>query len=44
VVAGVLAEKVESGYFGRRVAIDLARKIFRDNAKELYRLDEKRQK
>jgi predicted TIM-barrel fold metal-dependent hydrolase len=44
VVAGVLAEKVESGYFGEKVASDLARKIFRDNARELYRLDEKRQK
>jgi len=42
VVSSALAEKVKSHYFGQETAIDLARKIFRDNAWELYRLDEKR--
>jgi len=44
VVSEVLAEKVESGYFSQEVASDLARMIFRENAWQLYGLDEKRNK
>jgi hypothetical protein len=43
-VSEVLAEKVESGYFSQEVASDLTRMIFRENAWQLYRLDEKRNK
>jgi predicted TIM-barrel fold metal-dependent hydrolase len=38
VVSGVLGEKVENGYFSQEVASDLARMIFRENARELYGL------
>ena len=44
VVSEVLAEKVAKGYFSREIASDLARMIFRENAWQLYRLDEKRNK
>ncbi len=38
VIAQVLAEKVESGYIGEEVAIDLAWRILRRNALDLYAL------
>jgi predicted TIM-barrel fold metal-dependent hydrolase len=44
VVSEVLGEKVENGYFSQEVASDLARMIFRENAWQLYGLDEKRNK
>ena len=44
VVSEVLGEKVENGYFSQEVASDLARMIFRENAWQLYKLDEKRNK
>ena len=36
IVAEVLAEKVESGYFGKKTALYIARRIMRENAKELF--------
>lgn len=38
VVATVLAERIEKGWMTEKVALDVARCIFRDNAKELFRI------
>lgn len=42
VVAQVLAEKVTHGYFDEEAAIDLAKKLLRDNVWEIYNLEQKR--
>jgi hypothetical protein len=39
IVAEVLAEKVESGYFNETLAVDIAWKLFRENAKSFYNLN-----
>ena len=41
-VAEVLAEKVESGYLGERLAVDIAWKLFRENARAFYNLAQRR--
>jgi len=41
VVAEVLAQKVSDGCFGMNAALDLSKKIFRDNALKLYRPEKK---
>jgi hypothetical protein len=41
-VSEALAEKVEKGYLSQVEALDLARKIFRENAWELFNLRERR--
>jgi hypothetical protein len=41
VVATVLAERVEKRWMTEEVALDVARCIFRDNATELFRLNNK---
>jgi len=38
VLLDVLIEKVESGYFGEKVALDIIRRIFHQNARKLYGL------
>ena len=38
VAAKVLAEKVQEGYFSRQRALELARQIFCDNARRLYKI------
>jgi predicted TIM-barrel fold metal-dependent hydrolase len=43
-VAEVLAEKVQSGYFSESVAVDIAWKLFRENAKAFYHIDRARQR
>jgi hypothetical protein len=40
VVTHVLAEKVTRGYFSEDVALDLAKKILRDNVRQIYGLDD----
>jgi hypothetical protein len=42
VLARVLSEKVARGDFDEEVAVDLARKLLRDNVWEIYNLEEKR--
>jgi hypothetical protein len=42
VLAEVLTEKVESGYFGEAVAVDVAWKLFRENAKSFYNIERAR--
>ena len=42
-VAEVLAEKVEARYFSEGLAVDIAWKLFRENAKSFYNLDRCRQ-
>ena len=42
VVARVLTEKVLRGDFSEELAVDVARKLLRDNVWEIYNLDEKR--
>ena len=42
IVAEVLAEKVESGYFGEGLAVDIAWKLFRENARSFYNLAQRR--
>ncbi len=42
VVAQVLAEKVARGYCNQEIAIDLAKKLLRDNVWEIYNLEERR--
>jgi predicted TIM-barrel fold metal-dependent hydrolase len=37
-VAEVLADKIESGYYSKQTALDAARRIFRENASELYNI------
>jgi len=39
VVADVLGEKVEGGYFDQRTALNIARRILYENAREIYKLD-----
>ncbi len=39
VVAKVLAERTENGWTTREVAEDIARRIFRENAIDIYRLE-----
>jgi len=41
VVATVLAERIEKGWLTEEVARDIGRKIFRENAIRIYRLEEK---
>ncbi len=38
-IAEVLEEKLDSGYFGRATAERLARRIFHENARDFFRLD-----
>ena len=38
VVANVLVDKVKSGYFSEKESIDIAQKILRDNAMEIFKL------
>jgi hypothetical protein len=42
VVARVLTEKVQRGDFTEELAMDVARKLLRDNVWEIYNLEEKR--
>lgn len=42
VVATVLTERIEKGWLSEDVAYEIARKIFRENAIEIYQLDIKR--
>ena len=42
VVTEALAEKIQKGYLSEVEALDLAKKIFRENAWELFELDERR--
>ena len=42
VLARVLTHKVESGHLSEEVAVDTAKKLLRDNAWEIYNLEQKR--
>jgi len=42
IMAEVLAEKVQSGYLGEGLAVDIAWRLFRENAKSFYGLDRRR--
>ncbi len=43
IVAEVLAEKVEAGYLTDGLAVDIAWKLFRENARSFYALDARRE-